>query len=685
MPLKRWEIPAVDRETAGILAEECGISRLAASVLLSRGHATYRDAARFLGDGAELASPFELIDMEKAVERIRRAVDDYERITVYGDYDCDGITATVVLYSYLSSMGADVSYYIPERDGEGYGLNCEAVERLAGQGTRLLITVDNGISALSEIHLANSLGMDVIVTDHHQPPEELPAAYAVVDPHRRDCPSRFKELAGVGVAFKVVAALEGGDCESALEYVSDLVALGTVGDVVPLVEENRTIVHSGLQALAVSDNLGLRALMETAGVKPDALTAQTLAFSLVPRINAAGRMGEAGLAARLLLSEDEEEAARLASQLDGRNRQRQEQETAIIAQVEDMLSADRTLLNGRVLIVRNDHWNHGILGIACSKLVERYGKPVLLLTRDTGDPGLYKGSARSLGEFHMFKALAANAACLTQYGGHKAAAGFSIREEQYAAFVQGMEAYAREYHEFMPPMSLHVDQVLEEQALTVEEIDSLSVLEPFGAGNEPPLFCLRDALLESVTPLSGDRHQKLLLRIGGRPVAALWFGVTAAQLPCHAGERLDLLVQAGINSYNGSRTVSLKIRDVRPAGFDQETFFRAKGYYEKIRRGEPVSAAVWKRAAPTREEAGTVYRLLRQQGGHNGDSDSLYIRMQDGGTGCDINYCKLRILLDILEEAELIGISPAGGIRLLPVSGKADLTKTPSWKRVWKV
>lgn len=684
MPFKKWEIAKEDPELSGILAEECGISPLAAAVLVSRGHSTYADAIQFLSGEEEFADPFEIRDMDKAVERIRRAVDDGEPITVYGDYDCDGVTATVILYTYLSSIGGDVSYYIPERDGDGYGLNRDAVRRLAEAGTKLLITVDNGISALEEIALANALGIEVVVTDHHQPGEFLPDAVAVVDPHRKDCPSRFKELAGVGVAFKLIAALEDGDYQTALDYFADIVALGTVGDVVPLVGENRTIVRYGLRALSMSDNIGLLALMEAAGVRSDALTAQTLSFSLVPRINAAGRTGEAGLAARLLLAEDEEEAASLAARLDAMNRERQTQEAVIISEVEDCIRADHNLLTRRLLIVKGEHWNHGIIGIVCSKLVERYGKPVLLLTRDASDPDVYKGSARSVGGFHLFKALSANAEHLVRYGGHKAAAGFSLRAEEYDAFVAGMERYALEFHEFMPQLTLHVDKTLTPEELTLDAIETLSVLEPFGANHEVPIFRICRAVLEQATPLSGDKHQRLTLKVGGQTVTALWFGMPSNRFLYRPGSCLDLLVNADVNSYNGRRSVSLKIRDARPSGFAQEQFFSAKGYYEKIRRREPVPNAILGRAAPTREEAALVYRFLKQNGGYQNDIDCLFVQLNAAaGAGADINYCKLRMLLDILDESGLIAVSAAmTGVELLPVDGKADLTAAPSWKLV---
>lgn len=680
MPLKQWKILKEDPEMASILAEECGISTLAASILVSRGHTAYADAMQFLTPEEEFASPFDIADMDKAAARILQAVDEFEKITVYGDYDCDGVTSTAILYTYLTSMGADAAYYIPERDGEGYGLHRSAVEQIANDGTNLLITVDNGISAVEEIAYANELGLDVIVTDHHQPGDVLPEAVAVVDPHRKDCGSTYKDYAGVGVAFKLIAALEGGDYQAALEYFADIVAIGTIGDIVPLTGENRLIVKYGLQALAMSDNVGLIALMKAAGVKPGALTAQTVTYSLVPRINAAGRMGSAGLAVRLLLSEDEDEAAELAAQLDTMNRSRQEQEQVIIADICEMLTRDPSLLDGRLLILRSEHWNHGIIGIACSRLLERYGKPVLLMAEEDG---VLTGSARSVGDFHLFNALSANASHLLRYGGHKLAAGFSLNAGEFDAFRQGMEEYARAKHDIMPQYTITLDKQLAPEDLTVEAIQSLSVLEPFGAKNDPPLFLLKNAVLESATPLSGDKHQRLTLRVGNQLTSALWFGVSSEQMPYHPGAVLELAVSAEVNEYNSRQSVTLKVKDLRPGGFTQGKFFSAKEYYGKIRREEPVSKPILSHSTPTRDEIAAVYRYLRSAHGCRGDIDNLYVRLAAVPGASDINYCKLRILLDILNESGLISLSPAGGgIMLVETQGKVDLNAAPTMQRL---
>lgn len=674
MAFKKWNISKEDKETAKILSNECGVSEFVASILVSRGHTTFEAAMQFLTPDENFASPFDIKDIRIAAERIKKAVDEFEKIYIYGDYDCDGVTSTAVLYTYLSSIGADVYYYIPERDGEGYGMNKNAIQELFENGANLIITVDNGISAIEEAKYIKELNMELIITDHHQPGEELPDAYAIVNPHRKDDLSDFKSLAGVGVVFKLIATLEDGDYTVALESFSDMAAVGTVGDIVPLIDENRVLVKHGLESLKISNNIGLLALAEAAGVDIQKITAQTVAFSIVPRINAAGRMGSAGLAVKLLLSEDEEEAAELAREMDSLNKERQASELEIIKDIEEMIAQDKTILSNRVLMLKSDSWNHGIIGIACSKLLERYGKPVMLMT---GEDGVLKGSARSIGEFHLFKALTANADKLLQYGGHKLAAGFSLEEESFDSFKQGIEEYAAAYYDMMPQNTLTIDKTLTPTELSIEQIGELSYLEPFGCKNEPPVFLIKNAILTSVTPLSEGKHQKISLTVSGTPITALYFGVSTDRFFYKPQAMVDIVVNADINSYNGRESVSLKIKDMRPSGFSQDKFFAAKGYYEKIKRGESVSKSILVNSTPKREEIAIVYKQLKANSGYNNDIDCLYLELLH----TEINYCKLRIILDALDELSLIRLSPTlNKIELCDVSGKVDLNQAPILK-----
>lgn len=673
--IKSWKIPKENKELSNILAQECNISEFVASILVNRGHSTFQAAQQYLASD-ELTSPFEIKDMQKAVDRIRKAIDNYERIAIYGDYDCDGVTSTAMLYTYLSVLGADVIFYIPERDGEGYGLNKNAIQLLADQEVTLIITVDNGISAIEEVKYAASLGVDMVITDHHQPLDILPDAVAVVNPHRSDCKSSFKELCGAGVTFKLIAALEDGDYQTVLDDYAELVAIGTIGDIVPLVDENRALVKYGLQMLPVTENIGIHALLEVAGIQPDHITAQNIAFGLVPRINAAGRMGSATLAVSLLLSEDPDEAKAIAEKLDQCNRQRQNDEQEILSDIENMIAKDPDILKNRVLMFYQPHWNHGIIGIVCSKILERFGKPVLLLTSDEGK---LKGSARSLGDFHLFKALSANAEYLIQYGGHKLAAGFSLELKNYAAFQEAMEAYAKEHYDFMPQYTYNVDKILSANEITVENIESLSVLEPFGATNEQPLFMLKNARIEAITPLSNDKHQRLSLQLDNTSFQALYFGVSRSELRFQAGECVDVLVNADINEYNQKKSVTLKIKDIRPTDFPQEKFFAAKAYYEKIAKREEIPQKIINIAKPNRDEIALIYKILKSNNGYSQDVESFYIRLMK----YQINYCKLRIILDILHEVNLIALSPMqNSIEMKPVNGKVDLNQSPLLQRL---
>ncbi|MEG2428830.1 MAG: single-stranded-DNA-specific exonuclease RecJ, partial [Oscillospiraceae bacterium] len=446
MSIKKWVLSNEDISLSNILAQECGISDFVSEILMNRGYKTFEKASQFVENADEIASPLDMVDMKEAVNRIQKAIENCEKVAIYGDYDCDGITSTSMLYMYFQTIGLDVIYYIPERDGEGYGLNNSAIDFLSQQNVNLIVTVDNGISANKQVEYAKKLGIDMVITDHHQPSEEIPNACAVVDPHRKDCKSVFKNLCGAGVAFKLIATLE-GDVNAVLESFGDIVAVGTIGDVVPLVSENRSLVKYGIKMLKLTDNLGLKALIKVAGLDVSKLTARDVAFMLVPRINAAGRMGSASKAVELLTCENEQTAEKLALELDMLNRKRKEEEQQILSDISSILIKKPDALNQRVLMFYNENWSHGIIGIICSKLVEIYGKPVIMMTKDDD---IIKGSARSIGEFNMFNALNSTAEFLIQYGGHKGAGGFSLLPENLVNFKIHMQKYAKNKFDKMP-------------------------------------------------------------------------------------------------------------------------------------------------------------------------------------------------------------------------------------------
>lgn len=435
--MKKWFIHQPSEKAADAIRSASDLSLLCAQILASRGMETVQDAAAFLQcDG--LADPFLTADMQQAADILNAALDQGEKICIYGDYDCDGVMATVILYSYLSEMGADVIYRIPERE-EGYGLNAAAIAQMHADDVSLIVTVDNGITAIEEAALIADLGMHLVITDHHQPLDTLPQADAIVDAHRPDDTSPFHLLCGAGVALKLVAAMDGGDDTMALEQFGELAAIATVADVVSLSGENHYLVQLGLRLLANTERPGLLALLDAAGLLGKPFTATSIAFGIAPRINAAGRFGSPSTAVELLLCEDPEEAGHLAQELERRNTARKAEEQRILEQIAAQVTEAPELLTRRVLVFAGENWHHGVIGIAASRLEEQFGKPIILITIE-GDTA--RGSMRSFGAFSAFQCLNACREYLSRYGGHPGAGGFSLPAKQVDAFQSAVEAYA---------------------------------------------------------------------------------------------------------------------------------------------------------------------------------------------------------------------------------------------------
>lgn len=644
-----------------MLQREYGLPSIIADVLASRGLSA-PEATQLLGE-QQLDDPFLLPDMKKAVARIEKAMQEGEQIAVYGDYDCDGVTSTVILYNYLFSMGARVLYYIPDRLDEGFGMNQGAVDVLHEKGVKLIVTVDNGTSALAEIAYAKTLGIDVVVTDHHQPGPVLPDAVAIVNPHRAEYQG-FKQLCGAGVALKLAAALDGGEYDGVLEDFSSLAAIGTVGDVVSLTGENRLLVQRGMEMLPMTDNPGLHALMELAGLMGGEMTASRIAFGICPRINAAGRMGNAYLAAEMLLCEDEDRAAELAEELDGLNQKRREQEEEILAVIRENLDKDPSLLLDRVLVLSAPGLNHGVVGIVASRLVGLYGKPCFVMSIEDG---YAIGSARSLGNFSLFKAISACSNLCEKFGGHTLAAGLTLKEENLPAFRAAINEYAARISDRMPVQTMIIDKSLRSGDLSLEAVEALSCLEPYGEGNPQPLFLMRNCIVEGITPLSGGKHLKLRVNFDGRSVFVLCFKMTPEQFLYPVDSMIDLLVNLELNVFRDTRSISIRMKDMRPSGFEEKKTLNAQHYYEKLRRGEPVEKKIAAIAVPTVQELRGLYRMLMQKKGVH--ADTLY--MQD--VADKMNYCKYRISLDIFREMGLIELpGDLSSIQILP-SGKVNM------------
>ena len=609
MKFQKWRIAEPHPEAAARLTA-AGYPCLVSAVLASRGIATAEEAAAFLEHEQRLTySPFLMADMDKAVERVQRALADHERIAVFGDYDVDGITATCILVDYLQSRGADVLHYIPRRIEDGYGLSVDAIEGLYRKGTRLLITVDCGITGVEEVDFANSLGMDVVVTDHHECKETLPRAVAVVDPHRPDCGYPFKHLAGCGVALKLVLALGGPDREEALfSRYCTLAAIGTVADVMQMSGENRTIVSRGLAAIEHSDFIGLHALLKEAGLAGREITSVQIGFVLAPRINAAGRMGAADKAAELLLCTDPAEAERMARELCALNRERQNVEQTIYSQAEEMIARlpDR---DRSALVLESSRWHQGVVGIVASRLSEKYSRPSFMIHLN-GDTG--KGSCRSWGGFNLFAALENCKDLLLGFGGHELAAGFTIEEANIPAFRERMNDYARSFQGGAAPVSvLDVDvAITHPSAVTLEELEALSALEPYGSGNARPVFCLLGATLLRTQNVGQNRHLKLRLGKGSAQFDGIFFSTVAEDCGCRPGDRVDAAFYLQVNEFRGSRTVQLQMVDLRPSlrpsGREQEALALA----EQCAARQPISARDARRLLPTREQFAAAWRFL---------------------------------------------------------------------------
>lgn len=662
--MKRWTAAPAAQDIGGI-KEQFG--DFLGELLLRRGIATMEDARGFFACSS-LSDPLQMRDMERAAQVVREALDEGLRITVYGDYDCDGVTSTVMLYSYLEAQGAQVDFYIPDRS-EGYGMNIPALKKLLDGGTELIITVDNGISAREEAEYIRSRGAKLVITDHHQPPQELPVCEACVDPHRADDLSPFKDLCGAGVVLKLLCVLE--DEEFVMEQYADLAAVGTIGDVMPLRGENRYIVQRGLESIQTAQNLGLSRLIRAAGYSPENMTAGTLSYYICPRINAAGRIaagaGRSGAAkaARLLLADTPESASRLSDEIIMLNDQRRETEAQINADIERQLAADPSLLWQRVLVISGSGWNHGVAGIACARLMERYGKPVFVICEEDGEG---RGSARSIEGFSVHKALSACADLLTKFGGHPKAGGFSLPAENIEAFRRRLLDYARDNYARMPDAEIRADMETSCAALTLENVSALNQLEPFGEGNRQPLFLLKDCTVRAVRALKGGKYTSFDVESGGKTLKALTFKIPFARFFAGVGSRVDIIACAEVNEYNGARSVNLKVQELRPSGFAEDRFFAASHVYEQLRRGESCDPRLAPRVVPQdRAALMSIYDAVKKTGGQMSAEEMCVY-------GCGINYCMLRITLDAFAEAGMIELDPdAQGARIIPVKQKTDL------------
>lgn len=673
MILRKWEVRPLDKERAAAFAQTYGVPFFLAMLMNIRGLDDAAHLREFLGEGEPLSDPFLLKDMDKAAARITRAVDNMEKIAVYGDYDADGVTSTAMLYSYLETRGADVIFYIPQREGEGYGMNMGAVEYLKEQGVSLIVTVDNGISSVQEVARANELGIDVVVTDHHRPQEILPDAVAVVDAYRPDDTSPYKHFSGVGVAFKLLMALEdgAGDVEDLLEAYSDLAAIGTIGDIVPLTGENRTLIRAGLERLSQSDRPGVQALLENAGIAGKALTSTNVAFTLVPRINATGRMGAPERAVRLLISGYEEEAEVLSEEICADNEERRRVE-AEIAEAAFVDIEAKGYMKDRVVVVDGENWHHGVIGIVASRVTERCGKPCMIISRGETEA---KGSGRSIEGFSLFEAICACGDLLIKFGGHPMAAGITLKPENIEAFRKRINQYAAEHFPQMPTQTVTLDCKLNPAALSVSMAQSLTQLEPFGNGNPQPVFGLFNMELSNVTPVGGGGHLRLTLEKNGAVITAMRFNTKPEELPYHIGDKIDLAVQLEAREFRGQPSLTVIVRDMKFAAFNTEKNIASLASFEKWQRGEVLSAEDKNRLYPDRACLAAIYRALRTVNGKETDQVRFVSQF-----GKDMTLGLFKTALLVFEERGLVHSEIADDTftaTLIETSGKTDITRSP--------
>lgn len=681
--LKKWKIRA-DNQDSPIIQEisEClGISYALATVIVNRGYRTCDDALAFIKKNQEiLHDPFLLNDMDKAVDRIALAINKQEKITIYGDFDADGVTSVSILYLYLKKLGVNVEYYIPSRLNEGYGVSVNAIDRIYGNGTRLIITVDTGITAIEEAEYANKIGIDMVITDHHECTENLPCAVAVINPKRNDSTYPFPHLAGVGVAFKLLCALEqrltGASMQDATRMVangySDLTAIGTIADVMPVVDENRILISHGLLKAENTDKIGLAALIEhcrngegKATYKPKQkkkLTSGFVGFTLAPRINAAGRISSASIAADLFLENDIRKAEKLSLQLCEINRERQAIENKIADEAYEMIE-NSGIGSEPIMILDSYKWHNGIVGIVASRVTERYGVPSILISYEGNeDPNdmeaIGKGSGRSISGMNLVNALQSCADLLEKFGGHELAAGLSIKRKNLPEFKRRMAEYSKKCFAGADFESvLEIDCELEGKDINLGLASELCYLEPFGVSNSTPVFLMRNAVINDIIPVGMNRHLKLVIVKDTYTVNAMMFSTTPQEFKFSVGDEVDLAFNLDINEFNGVSSAQICIKDIRPSERNIHYEHINESIYESVKCGESELDSRF--IIPNRDNFGEVYNFLllsARMGRETYRYSRLLKDIVKHNSSTNVNYVKLKYIIDVFSELNIVEI-----------------------------
>lgn len=707
---KQW-IPRANVPTAADaeirkIANELGINPIIAKLLYSRGCHTVNDAKAFIYMETEiLANPFEMADMEKGIARVRRAIENGEKITVYGDYDVDGVTSVCTLYLYLKSQGADIEYYIPNRTGEGYGVSSGAIDAVRATGTRLVITVDTGITANDEVEYAKKIGMDFVITDHHECRAELPSACAVINPHRPDCPYPFKELAGVGVVFKFVCAYEErynrvsrlAAAANIFSKYADLVAIGTIADVMPIKSENRIIVAYGLKMIEDTARPGLEALMELSSHKVDSgrdnrrkkktkITSSYIGYTLAPRINAAGRIKSATEAVELFLQEDRDRAYEIAEALCAANRERQTEENKIMQEAYKKIE-ELDVASNPVIVLDSDDWHHGVIGIVSSRITDRYSRPSILISFEGNDPSLPypeqlgKGSGRSIKGMNLVDALCYCNDHLAKFGGHELAAGLSVRRDELPTFIKKINEYAKNNltDEDMIP-TVDTDFEIDFSDVSVSLAEEVRILEPYGVDNPVPVFVLRGVFVNEISGVSEGRHTKLTVGDGRRTVSAMYFSISPNETGVRVGDTVDILFNIDINEWAGRKNVQLIVRDIKLSSGIRNDIDVQKKRFEEIKSGARFDAS--EDVIPCRDDFAQVYKfMLASQ--HSGidtlSHRDICAKLSCGGSGY-ISYIKLKVIIMVMRELNIVHIDEVGDeiykFSIHYTTAKTDLEKS---------
>ena len=732
-PLNRWNIHATHEQMQGnaVVREIASALRLrlpTAYLLYNRGCHSPAEAKAFLDKETEqMHDPFDMADMEEAVPRILDAVENHENIVIYGDYDVDGVTSVSSLYLYLKALDANVTYYIPSRTGEGYGMSACAIQKLADAGTNLIITVDTGVTAVQEARLITGLGMELIVTDHHECCGELPEAIAVVNPKRPDCAYPFKELAGVGVVFKLLCAMESvlypelsmTECVLRVSRAyGDLVAIGTVADVMPIRDENRLIVSYGLQLMEKNPRPGLIELLEATQSESKSsarkkITATLIGYTVAPRINAAGRIRSATLAVDLFLAEDCESARPIARQLCDINRERQNEENKIIEDAYRQIVGGHDFEKEPVIVLDDETWHHGIIGIVASRITERFNCPSILISFEGGDNihnpeeegyknDIGKGSGRSIKGMNLVDALSSCGDLLEKFGGHELAAGLSIKRENLPAFRERLNEYARECLQNVDRQPVvEAECELLPSDMTMEQAEELYYLEPYGVSNPTPLFYIDKVPMVDLQMVGGGKHTRMSLKVGKNIVTAMFFRKTVSEINLYPGDLLDVIYTLDINEFQGNRSLQMIVKDVRLHATHQEAENSERFMYNTIRNrvqqcllqqecpAVPLSIAQIIAYIPTRQDFAAVYSTLKRELQLQHEIFSLRALRHDlvtNNPGFQITYVKLRFILDILKDLSLLGVEEVPGeiftFTYIPVQGKTNLESSRIYRQL---